>query len=225
MKKSLAMTCFGLLMTVGAQAQETPRFSFDLGAGFTTPVSGANSYLDTGFNIQGGVGFNFSSYVGAMLDFDYNQMGINSGTLSNLGFPGGGVHVFSATVDPIIHLNPKGHFDFYITGGGGLYHYYQDFTQPSVATFTEFNPLFGGFFPVAVPTTEILSSYSINKPGIDAGAGLAFGNKWHGKFFAEARWDRIFVTSNRHVDYIPVTFPLVTAEWRAHSLSTAFTLL
>jgi hypothetical protein len=115
------------------------------------------------------------------------------------------VHVFSATVDSIVHLNPKGRFDVYLTGGG-VYHYHQDFTQPSVATFTSFNPFFGGFFPVAVPTTEILGSYSVNKPGIDAGMGFALGNKWHGKFFAEARYDRIFMASNRHVDYVPVSF-------------------
>lgn len=206
MKKSLAITCFGLFTAFGLNAQETPRFSFDLGTGFTAPVGNTGRNLDVGWNIQGGGGFNFSSYVGAMIDLVYNSMGINSTTLGNLGFPGGGVHVFSATLDPIVHLNPKGHFDVYLTGGGGIYHYYQNFTQPSVATFTEFNPFFGGFFPVAVPTTEILSSYSVNKPGVDGGMGIAFGNKWHGKFFAEARYDRIFMAGNRHVDYVPVSF-------------------
>jgi hypothetical protein len=52
---------------------------------------------------------------------------------------------------------------------------------------------------------QILASYSVNKPGMNIGAGAAGGTKWHGKVFAEARWDRIFM-SNFHVDYIPVTF-------------------
>jgi hypothetical protein len=38
---------------------------------------------------------------------------------------------------------------------------------------------------------------------IDAGAGIAFGTKWHGKFFAEARYDRIFMR-NSHTDYVPI---------------------
>jgi hypothetical protein len=37
------------------------------------------------------------------------------------------------------------------------------------------------------------------------GAGIAFGKKWGGKFFAEARYNRIFI-GDRHTDYIPVTF-------------------
>jgi hypothetical protein len=35
--------------------------------------------------------------------------------------------------------------------------------------------------------------------------GVAFGHKWGGRFFAEARYDRIF-TGNYHTDYLPVTF-------------------
>jgi hypothetical protein len=207
MKKSLALTfCFGLISTISLSAQETPRFSFSAGGGFTTPVGNTGRHLDEGWNIQGGAGYNFSPYVGAMLQLDYNSFGINSVTLNNVGFPGGDVHVFSATIDPIVHLNPKGHFDLYLIGGGGLYHRTQEFTQPSVATLTAFDPFFGGFFPVAVPTTEILASYSINKPGVNGGAGIAFGNKWHGKFFAEARYHRIFITGDRHTDYVPVTF-------------------
>jgi hypothetical protein len=73
-----------------------------------------------------------------------------------------------------------------VSGGGGIYHRNQQFTQPSIATLTAFDPFFGGFLPVTVPTTEILSSYSVNKPGVDFGAGVAFGTKWRGKFFRGA---------------------------------------
>ncbi|MBZ5607365.1 MAG: porin family protein [Acidobacteriia bacterium] len=201
------MTCgLSVFLAATLSAQETPRFSFDLGAGFTTPVGNTARHLDTGWNIQGGAGYNFSPYLGAKLELGFNWLGINSGTLNNLGFPGGNVHVFSATIDPIVHLNPKGRFDVYLIGGGGIYHQTQEFTQPTVTTFTAFDPFFGGFFPVAVPTTEILSSYSVNKPGINGGAGIEFGSKWRGKFFAEARYHRIFVTSDRHMDFVPVSF-------------------
>jgi len=44
----------------------------------------------------------------------------------------------------------------------------------------------------------------MNKPGLNAGAGIAFGNKWHGKFFAEARYNGIF-GGERNTDYLPVT--------------------
>jgi hypothetical protein len=203
--KTLALaTGLGILAIGVASAQEVSHFAFSVGAGFTTPVGNTGRQLDEGWNIGGGFGMNFSPYVGALIDLDYNSFGINSGTLANIGVPGGGLHVFSATLDPIVHLNPKGHVDVYVTGGGGLFHRYQDFTAPSVGVATGFDPFFG-FYPVAVPTTLILSSYSVNKPGMDVGAGIAFGSKWHGKFFAEAKYDRIFM-GQYHTDYIPVTF-------------------
>ncbi len=205
MKKLAVIASFGFLCAGAMNAQEFSHFAFNVGGGFTQPVGNTGRHLDTGWNIQGGMGINFSPYVGALVQVDYNRMGINSATLTNLGFPGGDLGVFSATLDPIVHLNPKGHMDFYLIGGGGLYHRNQEFTQPSVATFTGFDPFFG-FYPVAVPTTEVLASYSVNKPGVNGGAGIAFGSKWHGKFFAEARYHRIFMGGDRHTDYVPVTF-------------------
>ena len=140
-----------------------------------------------------------------MIDLGYNRFGINGVTLNRAGFPDGNVSVFSATLDPIVHLSPGHHVDAYLIGGGGLYHLNQEFTQPSAATLTAFDPFFG-FYNVVVPTTQVLSSYSVNKPGVNGGAGFAIGTKWHGKFFAEARYARIFMGNDRHVDYIPVSF-------------------
>jgi hypothetical protein len=93
----------------------------------------------------------------------------------------------------------------YIIGGGGIYHRYQEFTQPSVTTVVGFDPFFG-FYSAAVPARQVLASYAVNKPGVNIGAGIALGTKWHGKFYAEARYNRIFMGSERHTDYIPVSF-------------------
>ena len=204
--KSLALICgFSLLAAGALSAQETPKFSFDIGGGFTQPVGSTGMQLNDGWNVQGGAGYNFSPHLGAMLQVNYNAMGINSSTLNTLGFPGGDVHVLSATVEPIIHLHPKGRIDPYIVGGGGLYHIYDEFTQPTVATITGFSPFFG-FFPAQVAATQVLSSYSINKPGFNVGAGISIGTKYKGKFFAEARWDHIFMSNYGHMDYVPVSF-------------------
>lgn len=203
--KSLALTaCFGLF-ALSAIAQETSRFTFGIGGGFTNPVGNSGRRLDEGWNIQGGAGYNFSPYVGALIQLDYNSFGINSATLNNIGVPGGDVHVFSATLDPIVHLTPHHHADVYLIGGGGIYHRNQEFTQPSSATVLGFDPFFG-FFPATIPTTQILAQYSVNKPGVNGGMGIAFGNKWKGKFFAEARYHRIFMGNDRHTDYVPVSF-------------------
>ena len=185
--------------------QEVSRFSFDVGGGFTQPVGNTGRHLDEGWNIRGGAGINFSEYVGAMVQLDYNRFGINGTTLNTAGFPDGDVSVFSATLNPIVHLTPRGHFDVYLIGGGGLYRRTREFTQPGLATFTGYDPFFG-FYQSAVPTTQVLSSYTVNKPGVNGGGGIAFGTKWHGKLFAEARYNRIFMGNGTHTDYVPVTF-------------------
>jgi hypothetical protein len=197
----------GLLMVGALSAQETPRVSFNVGGGFVQGVGGSGRRLDTGWNFNGGVGYNFSSYVGLMGQFDYNQMDINAATLNSLGFPGGDVNMWSLTLNPIVHTNPRGPVDVYFIGGGGLYHRRQEFTQPTTSVFTGFDPFFG-FYPVAVPTTQVLTSYSVNKPGVNGGVGMSFGTKWHVKFYAEARYNRMFLGGDRHTDYLPVTFGL-----------------
>ncbi len=204
MKRIALVSCIGVLAFASANAQEVPRFTADLGAGFTTPAGNAGHYLDNGWNIGLGVGYNFSSFLGAKLNVGYDAMGINSTTLSDVGVPGGGVHIFHATIDPVIHLTGIHKFDLYVTGGGGVFHRYQDFTTPTVVTTTAFIP-FLGFYPVAVGANQILASYTVTKPGFDTGAGVAFGAFGHGKFFAEAKWEHMFLNGG-HTDFIPVTF-------------------
>jgi hypothetical protein len=207
MKRStiLSTICFSMFVAGALNAQEVPRLAFQVGAGFTNPVGGTGRNLDIGWNTGIGVGVNFSQWVGLMVQADYNRMGVNSGALNTIGFPGGDVNVFSATLDPIVHLTPRGHFDLYVIGGGGLYRQTQEFTAPSVATLAGYDPFFG-FYRASVPTNVLLESYTVNKPGVNVGAGIAMGTKWRGKFFAEARYNRIFINSSTRTDYIPVTF-------------------
>jgi len=205
MRTFATVASFFVLLTGGVQAQEFSHFTFDGGGGFTQPVGNTGRQVDMGWNIQGGAGVNFSPYLGVKVQLDYNRFGINTFTLNNLGFPAGDVGVFSATLDPIVHLNPKGHVDVYLIGGGGLYRQSYTFTQPTISTFTALDPFFG-FYTAAAPTNLVLASNSVNKPGVNGGAGIAFGHKFHGKFFAEARYDRIFMNRDQHSDYIPVTF-------------------
>jgi hypothetical protein len=204
MNRLTVLSCIGLLTFVSANAQETPKFTFDIGGGFTNPAGNTSRFLNNGWNVGGGFGVNIAPWLGAKVNVSYNYMGINSGTLFTLGQPGGDVQVLSATLDPVVHLTPKRHVDLYVTGGGGLFHIYQEFTQPTVSVANVYNPFFG-IYPVAFPTTSVLSSYSVNKPGFDVGAGMAFGAWGHGKIFAEAKWDHAFLT-NSHVDFIPVSF-------------------
>ena len=133
-----------------------------------------------------------------MLDLNYNTLDLPGAQLFNFGVSTGGFHILSATIDPIVHLTPKSRVDLYVTGGGGLYHRIEDYSVPTLTAAPTYNP-FLGFVP-----SPLVTSYSSNKAGVDAGVGIAFGSKWKGKFFAEARYNRIL--GQYHTDYLPVTF-------------------
>jgi len=186
-------------------AQESPKFTFDLGAGFTESVGSTRSALDkTGWNIDGGAGLNISHGFGVKLDLGYNYFGVNGATLGNLGEQGGDVHIFTALVNPVYHVAGIHRFDLYVTGGGGLFHQTEEFNEPVFGQASYGNSFFG-LHPGVGVGTEVLSSYSVNKPGYDVGAGIEFGTKWHGKLFGEARYEHMFNT-NSHTDFIPVEF-------------------
>ena len=185
-------------------AQEVPPVSFNIGAGFTAPVGNTARHVDTGWNLQGVVGYNFIPRLGAMLELNYSDMGINRQTLNAFNVPGGSVRMWSLTVNPIVRLNPKGPVDWYFIGGGGLYHRTQEITEPAVGVFTGFDPFFG-FYPVAVPVENVLASRSVMKPGVNIGAGFTVGSRWKGKFYAEARYHRMLFRDT-HTDAVPVNF-------------------
>ena len=193
---------WGLLCATALNSQEVPRVAWDFGGGFSTPVGTTGRNLNTGWNIGGGVGYNFTPYLGVLGEAKYSQFGINAATLGSLGFPGGDVSMSSFTLNPIVHLNPKGPLDVYLIGGGGLYRRNQEFTAPSVQAVLGYNPFFG-FYRYGVPVTEVLTSYSLNKPGVNIGAGLAVGVP-RGKVFFESRYHRMLL-GNSHTDIVDVT--------------------
>ncbi|HEX3747956.1 MAG TPA: hypothetical protein VHW09_28680 [Bryobacteraceae bacterium] len=201
------LVCFSMFAALAGtlSAQEFPHFAFNAGAGFTTPVGNTGSSLDTGYNIRAGAGYNFLPWVGANIDFGFDNMGINSSTLGGYSVGGGTVRVFSLTLDPIVHLTPKKRFDVYLTGGGGYFHEQTQFTNPGLETGLFGSPYFG-FYPGVYETNIVVGSYAVNKPGLDGGLGIAFGSKWGGRFFAQAEFVRIFSGAGYHTDYLPVTF-------------------
>lgn len=207
MKQFAIASSLGLLMAAAMSAQEFSHFAFSAGAGFTQGIRETGTRTDLGWNARVGAGVNFTPNVGLMVNAAYDNMGINPSTLASFGAPGGRLAVTSFTLDPIVHLTPHARADFYITGGGGLFHRYQEFTTPTVSTVVAFDPFFG-FYPTAVSGNQILANYSVNKPGIDIGAGISFGRRWNGKFFAEARYMRIFMGNRfaNDTEYLPVTF-------------------
>jgi hypothetical protein len=206
-KKSFTLFAGLVIFALAVPAWAQSRFSFSAGGGPTVPAKGTGQRFDTGYNFSAGVGFHPVRAFGVMGEFGFFKNGINSTTLANVGVPGGGSRIYAFTLNPMIHLIPRGRFDVYLIGGGGYYRRTVEFTEPSSAIATGFDPYFGIFFPVEVATTNVLGSVTQNKMGINGGAGVAvrLGEDGRATLFAESRYHHIYTTPVRTA-ILPVTF-------------------
>ena len=193
--------------TLASPAWAQATFNFSVGGGPTVPAKYTGRRFDTGYNLTAGVGIHPWRAVGVMAEFGFLQNGINSSQLSRIGVPGGESRIYSLTVNPMIHLVPKGRFDAYLVSGGGYYRRTVELTTPSSAITTGFDPYYGFFFPLEIPTTTVLGSRTQNKMGYNAGLGVAVRMKEDGRatLFAESRYHYIYTTPVRTA-ILPVTF-------------------
>jgi hypothetical protein len=197
----------GLFLAGPLAAQNTSKFAFELGAGFTEPVQHTDGRADVGFNITAGAGYNFTKSVGILGEFGYNRLALSTATLTSVGVPDGNGHIYSATLEPIVHFNGGGRCGAYLIGGGGFYRRTVEFTAPTVGTVNLFDPFYGVIYPAAVPATQVLASFVQNKGGLNIGGGIEVRVKGdsNAKIFAEARYHYIYTTPVR-TTILPVTF-------------------
>jgi hypothetical protein len=202
----IATSCAAVMIFSGTAAAQG-LFTFKVGAGFTQPVRFTDGRLKTGFNMNAGAGINVAPWLGLMGEFGFNALGLSDLALTTVGVPDGSTRIYSATLNPIVRFNPRGRFDVFATGGGGFYRRTVEFTEPSIGSATAFDPFYGVFYPVAIPTTTVLGSVSQNKGGVNGGGGFSIRLRGDSntKFFAEARYHYLFTTPVR-TTILPVTF-------------------
>jgi opacity protein-like surface antigen len=188
-----------------AQDESWSKFTINVGVGVANPVRDTGSRLDTGYGFTAGAGMNFTSHLGLLGEFTYNSFGVNQATLQALEFPNGEMRLWAFTANPVVRLNRSGKVDFYLIGGGGVYHRVTEFSQPTVATYNVYDPFFGIVYPVGVPANEVLSSYSTTAGGLNIGGGITFKmGRGNAKAFVESRYHHMF--SNPATTILPVTF-------------------
>ncbi len=200
--------CVAGLLSAGSSAgQNTPRFSFNAGGGFSVPAYRTGDRLDNGFNVNAGVGLHLNSQLGLMAEFGFNDFGINAASLAAQGVPDGTTRLYSVTLNPVIHFNGRGRLDPYLIGGGGYYRRTIEFTQPAIGTVTLFDPWWGVFYDAPVAVNQVIGSFTQNKMGWNVGAGVAFRVKGdsNAKFYAETRYHYVYTTPRR-TTVLPVTF-------------------
>ncbi len=208
MKTTVALAvCLAAATFAGPSFAQQPRFTFNAGGGFTNPVRENSNRLDTGWNANVGAGVNLEQHIGVIGEFGFNDLGLSRTALSIAGVPGGTMRVYSVTGNLILRLNPRGRFDAYVIGGGGWYRRTVEFTAPTTALGTFFDPFLGLLFNAAVPANQVIGSTTVDKPGVNIGGGFTIrpSENSNAKFYAEARYHRIF-TNGMRTDLLPVTF-------------------
>ena len=160
--------------------------ALEVGAGVNVPSGNTRTWQAVGYSIDLGGGWMFNKHIGLLSEYSFNRSNIPSNTLTNVGEPGGNVHLWSLTLDPIIYLKTSGHLGGYVTGGGGFYRKLTSFTQPVYVG--DYCDYFYGCYPQYSNVT--LSHFSSNQGGANFGAGITLkpNADSKGKFYAEARY-------------------------------------
>lgn len=179
----------------------------EFGGGFTVPTGNTRTWQNTGYNLRLGAGWMFNSAIGLMAEYAFDGSNIPNSTLQMLDEPGGHVHIWSLTLDPVLYIHPSGRLVPYVTGGGGFYRKVTTFTQPVfVGNYCDF---FYGCYPVYQNVT--LAHFSSNSGGENIGAGIAWklSESGRAKVFAEARFvhvDSPTKGGSGTSNMIPITF-------------------
>src|SRR5437588_1635769 len=93
--------CMAFLLGSACFAQNTSKFAFSVGGGFTEPVKQSDGRFDPGFNLSAGAGYSFHPNFGIMGEFGFNHLGVSSRTLNSIGVPAGSGRIYSLTLEPI----------------------------------------------------------------------------------------------------------------------------
>jgi hypothetical protein len=215
MKRTVSFLKFGLtcvaISVLGAPlalAQDYHHLTFNVGGGFTGIAGEEAGKLDHGGNFQVGAGFNFNQYVGVLGTFTFNQLGLTRSALDTLQQPDGNARVYSFTVDPTFRFPLFGGARGYFLAGGGWMRRTVQFTQPTIAQITVFDPWWGYFGPVLVPANQILGSVSSDAGAVDVGGGIDIPlPRTSAKMYVEARYMHGF-TSGSETAVVPLTVGL-----------------
>jgi len=173
---------------------------------------GATSNRTTrGWNASAGIGLNANRFLGVLVQGDYLRMPIAAAVLKAQGVPGGNVHLWSATLNPILHIYPGRIFGIYLTGGGGFYRTVTEFTRTGDYGTCTASICFVG------STNAIVAAYYSNSIG--ASGGIGFDWKLYpsaaAKIFAESRYVWVNNQPNSSLAYpkaagrinaVPITF-------------------
>ncbi|HXE14844.1 MAG TPA: porin family protein [Bryobacteraceae bacterium] len=203
-----ALLSFAVFGATPLVAQDFHHFTFNVGGGFTGITGSEAGKLDHGGNFQVGAGYNINPHFGFVGNFMFNQLGITGQQLDALQQPDGNARVYSFTVDPTFRFPLFGSVQGYALFGGGWMRRTVQFTKPTLAQITIFDPWWGYYGPALIPVNQILGSVSSNAGVVEFGAGMNIPlPRMSAKLFIEGRYMHGY-TENSPTTIVPLTVGL-----------------
>jgi hypothetical protein len=205
------------------------KWTFAVGGGFTLPVGITHKDLTPSWKIQAGGGRNFNKTFGLLVQFDYDNFGLQGSTIRNQkalyefidpvdSFTGldGYSHVWSFTLDPIVNYYTSDTWGAYVIGGVGFYHKTANFTLPGTGVYCDY---YG--FCYQYNANYTIDKYTSNAFGVNGGIGFTYKLSRFGsqKLYTEARYvwadnkprafslanNNLFPANSNRTSYFPVT--------------------
>ena len=193
---------------VRAQEPQEPKYSFNIGAGFTPLVGQLSDRLNNGWHMTAGAGFRMTSHFELNGQFTYNGFGVKPIVLTEAGVPSADSHLWSITADPKLRFRGRHNLDPYLVGSVGYFRRTVNLTQPTLIPVTLFDPFFGVIIPSFEPANIVLGS--ITQAGVGGGGGLGFNfrlGESRTKVFIEARYEYA-ATGTMPTRMVPATIGL-----------------
>ncbi|MEO6966157.1 MAG: hypothetical protein ABI076_09735 [Acidobacteriaceae bacterium] len=197
-------------------------FVFEGGAGVTPPAGNTQNFANTGYNILAGAGLKFNDRLSVLAEWNFNRLGMPD-TLAGIvaGTPSGNEHLWTLDLNPKFNFIHGDRMDGYVIGGGGFSRALVNYTVPVLVPcgyYYGYGYGYGGGgygygYGGGCVGNVTVAHTSSNQGNFDIGLGA----EWHlspysrGKFFLEARYERLFTPDRGPLPpgpdaaYIPVT--------------------
>jgi hypothetical protein len=215
-----------LALATPARAQDPP-VRFNIGGGFTVPVSDVSERFSTGGMFNIGVIFEppGSPNFGMQIEYAFNRLAGEETTIPLYPTPvdviGGTTLIEShhsmhyVSFNGILKPSAQPAFGAYAIGGAGMYYRSVSLTTPDVGYTTWCDPYWYVCYPTLVEVDRIIGDRGGWDPGINLGGGVSMRIGEQSVFYVETRWHYMWgpevtdgegVTRKADGQYFPVTF-------------------
>jgi opacity protein-like surface antigen len=214
-----------LVAATPARAQGDRPVHFNIGGGFTVPVSDVSDRFGTGGGFNAGVTFDPTPMFGIQFEYGYNNLSGEDAEIPLLPTPVatvGGTAILSShhtmhalNINGVLRMSGESLVKPYAIGGGGWYYRTVSLTTPDVGFTTICDPYWYVCYPAAVEIDRVVGDRNSWDPGIDFGGGVTFALGEQALFYVETKWhyiwgpeftDRDGVVQKANAQYFPVTF-------------------